>query len=561
MAARLFLALAAALAGGAAFRRFWNRSDPASLSSPFTSLLKKLVFGLSGFWLAAWLTIAALRFHYPFELEWNSGAMRDHCARLLAGQPLFAPPSADWIPYFYSPLYVQICALIMRLTGGQPSYEAMRAVSIAATLGSGLLLFAWTRWLVQETERPDDSPAPNQEIRAAKDETNRRVALLWGGAAAGLFFAAYRMTGAWYDIERLDSLFLFWALLGGFLLEGALAKAPAAMARAGAAGLIFALAVLTKQQAILFLIGGGLALAWRKDWPQFAVYAGVAALVLTVGIVMNDRGSEGWFWRYMFVIPLAQGIKVPLVLRFLFQDMPLYGPSVAILACCLLNRRRNKPALERPHSPRRPGAAALVITGAALLISLSSRAHWGGYENVLMPAFAFTGFMGCVAAGRLEITTPRMGLIALLLILAQFAVLAYRPDMQIPIAQNYSAGIAYEDAVRRLEREGTVLSFEHGGFTATPHLHSMSLYNFLLARQPVPESVRAGFLARRYAVILTDSPPDANREFAALTRGYMATECLNLSNSWVVTGLATPSPDRPVWVLRPIPDPVAKGGF
>ena len=49
-----------------------------------------------------------------------------------------------------------------------------------------------------------------------------------------------------------------------------------------------------------------------------------------------------------------------------------------------------------------------------------------------------------------------------------------------------------------------------------------------------------------------DTRPEANGEFSKLTSHYKATECLNLSRSWVVTGFDTPNPDSRVWVLRPI---------
>ena len=48
--------------------------------------------------------IVARRFAYPFELEWLEGGSLIQVLRLLDGQPLYAPPSLDYIAFNYPPL-------------------------------------------------------------------------------------------------------------------------------------------------------------------------------------------------------------------------------------------------------------------------------------------------------------------------------------------------------------------------------------------------------------------------------------------------------------------------
>ena len=76
----------------------------------------------------------------------------------------------------------------MRIFGA--GFFAPRLVSLLASLGSMLLLFSMI-----------------------KKDTGSYAA---GIISAGLFAAAYEATGAWMDIARVDSLFIFWVVLGVF---------------------------------------------------------------------------------------------------------------------------------------------------------------------------------------------------------------------------------------------------------------------------------------------------------------------------------------------------------
>lgn len=103
-------------------------------------LLELLVTGLCVAYLLVFLVVAFSRLVYPFEVEWMEGGMLTHAARLLSGQPIYAAPSTDFVPFFYTPLYPTLLAGLSHLTGGL-SFTLGRGVSLAFTLYTLGLLF------------------------------------------------------------------------------------------------------------------------------------------------------------------------------------------------------------------------------------------------------------------------------------------------------------------------------------------------------------------------------------------------------------------------------------
>src|SRR5690242_9668573 len=80
--------------------------------------------------LVLFLYVIARRFAYPFDLEWMEGGMLLHAKRIAEGQPIYAPPSVDFVPYLYTPLYPAIVALLGKLVG--IGYALGRFVSLAS---------------------------------------------------------------------------------------------------------------------------------------------------------------------------------------------------------------------------------------------------------------------------------------------------------------------------------------------------------------------------------------------------------------------------------------------
>src|SRR5947209_8481694 len=120
------------------------------------------------------------RLLYPYDLEWMEGGMLCHALRLVQGQPIYAEPSARFVSFAYTPLYPIVLRLLAPLAG--VGYRPARAVSVAAFVLALAVAYAFVR-------------------RAGG---SRATAL----GTAALPAAAFAPTGAWYDLARVDSLFL-----------------------------------------------------------------------------------------------------------------------------------------------------------------------------------------------------------------------------------------------------------------------------------------------------------------------------------------------------------------
>src|ERR1700749_2005972 len=135
----------------------------------------QLAAGLAGLVaIGAYLYIALSRLTYPFALEWLEGNSLVEVHRILAGQPLYPAPSAQYVPDGYPPLYFFISASVARVLG--VSYLSLRLVSLLSSLACFALL-----------------------ARLVQRETGSIAA---GTGAAGAFAATYLVAGAWFDIGR-----------------------------------------------------------------------------------------------------------------------------------------------------------------------------------------------------------------------------------------------------------------------------------------------------------------------------------------------------------------------
>ena len=94
--------------------------------------------------LGTFLWVSLHRIRYPLDLEWMESGMMCHALRLFLGQGIYVPPSVDFIPHLYTPLYPALLALIGKLTG-DVSYLAARLVSLGSFLGAVVLGGLWVK--------------------------------------------------------------------------------------------------------------------------------------------------------------------------------------------------------------------------------------------------------------------------------------------------------------------------------------------------------------------------------------------------------------------------------
>jgi len=314
---------------------------------------------------AALLNLAfafARRVVYPYDLEWMEGGMLCHALRLVQGQPIYAEPSARFVSFAYAPLYPIVLRLLAPVTG--VGYLPARAVSVAAFASALVVAYAFVR----------------------RGGGSRAAAL----GTAALPAAAFAPTGAWYDLARVDSLFLGLA---------AAAVAVGWWKRNVTAGPVISAVLMTaaffaKQTALPFAAALGLALLLVRPRAA-ALYA--TTLVLSGGLLLAwaHLASGGWFWTYTFglhrrhpfdVVDAALVTPARLVL--------LLGPGLALLAA----------ALVRARTPGLLYASGMALTGS-LASALGAGTEWS-YHNALIPGVYFVALAVGTAAAAMETRRP-----------------------------------------------------------------------------------------------------------------------------------------------------------
>ena len=364
------------------------------------SPLAWLVISATGVWIVAFVAVALARARFPYELEWIEGAMLAGVGRVAAGAPLYAPPGLDYVALNYPPLYFWVSALVASVVG--PGFLAMRLVSIASALGVIALLVAFVR-----------------------RETGSTAA---GVVGAGLFCATYRLSGAWLDIARADSLYLL-LLLGGVQL---LVRGTPGARAAVLAGLCWALAFLAKQSAPVVIAPLLLWLLVRRTREGLAAGL-VFALLAAVAWFALDAASGGWFRFFVFDVAASHRPEAALALAFPGRFLLRLSPAIiAFIAVAWLERSRLRPA----------AVGFQIAWFAGLLLSSWHLASYrGGYDNVALPVCLGVAGLGGLAWGWASGPDARrpgvVTLVATLLVL-QSAVLFWDPWREVPSADRKS---------------------------------------------------------------------------------------------------------------------------
>jgi len=231
-------------------------------------------------YLVLWLSLAALRCAYPSELEWMEGGMVAHAVRLEQGQPIYAPPSLDFVPFFYTPGYPALMWLLAPLFGGL-SLTVGRVISISATLALLALIYHSVQRELSLASRGGPALSP----------LSRRLYALLG---VGIYMGLYRTTGAFYDIARPDSLAALLTALVIYLGRSSEGARSALIAAA-----LMSLAFFTKQTASVFYLAVGLYWLTRSLRDGLIYLLGTLSLCAAGCYVLNQQ-SDGAFWSYIF---------------------------------------------------------------------------------------------------------------------------------------------------------------------------------------------------------------------------------------------------------------------
>lgn len=455
--------------------------------------LYRLSLAVSIFFVLELLVLIALRIGHPYLLECEEGAMVDQVHQILEGRPLYAAPNLEFIPQLYTPLYFYVSAVVAALTS--EGFVALRAVSVAAGIGCLGLIAAF---VLRETRDP-------------------RGAVL----AAGLFAASYPLSVAFLDVARVDALFLFLCMAGIFVARGA-----ASPVHWVAAAVLFWLAFLTKQQASVLLLALSIwAFLARGLRPGF--FLAVPFVVLAGSSTwLFDRLSDGWYVFYLFTMPSGHAFFWPMLLGYWWLDLirPLaVGCVVCVvwLVACL----------------RRGGLRSdeflfwLLLLGSCVGISWSSRLHWGGASNVVMPAYLAMSLAWGVAVARWMGSSgesTRWAKVLALACVAQLCWLLYDPRPLVPDERDVRAGDAFVEALSELD--GEVLATWHGYLPRLAgkrvYAHRSAIHDVMRSHDgEVKEALRTALVSaldeRIFGAIVVDQPLFVRDYIAdALARNY-----------------------------------------
>ncbi len=322
------------------------------------------------------------RIGYPYDLEWMEGGMLHHAQRIRDGAGIYVPPSIDFIPYLYTPLYPGVVAVVGGVFG--ISYTVGRTISVLSLIGIGVIAAVHI---------------PN------KRHEHARRGPAWAGVALGLglFAAAYPIADGWYDLVRADTLFLMLITFGIAVLPRwcTTRTGRAGHLQVAAAGAVLAIAFFCKQTGIVYVGLGGvfvLVLAWRR-LPAYVAAAGVVGLG---GTWLLQTTSGGWFWTYVFEVHQAHDFSMDRFWKsFEFilwrtDHFPLIGAPITIVVLVSL---AFVVATWRRFKLLPPQARPLLTWSAAFAVSVVVGAIGWGTEFAHFNAYIPAQLHGALAAG------------------------------------------------------------------------------------------------------------------------------------------------------------------
>jgi hypothetical protein len=504
-------------------RKDGDEAEPDSVLRAARVATALFVVGVAGLVVA----ILALRFSFPYELEWMTGSMLDHVERVREGKPLYGPPSGEWTPFIYPPGYYWVAAQLSRV---MPELAAARGVSLlSSAVAAGL---AWPL--------------------ARRAGASR----FFAGLAPALYVGCFAFVCSWYDLERADALFSAMLALSATLLV-----LGAALPSAAAAGAVLGLAFFVKQPASTFVLAVPLGLVVVRQHRRAVAFAVGAGLVLAVGYVLLERATGGWFSFYCLKVPAAHGMAMKYFTLFGVTDvskgalltLATFALGAELARAAWARARRQEVALPAPR------AILATYLVAGFLASGTSRMHVGGWPNVLVFWSTFAVPAVAVAATRLvESVRPRRGVeLAVLGALAlQVGAFAPDPNEAIPgnVDRKYPDRIAAR--VRELEASGDVLLLGRGHVTKKRHLHVNALVDVQRAGYATPPDLIDGFAQRRFAALILNDVEDVRMTgllgwqsplFEPVSRNYFVAERLDDRQPMPLVGY----PTVPRWVLRP----------
>ncbi len=380
--------------------------------------LRGVLVAVGIIYLVTYLVVVWFRIRYPFALEWLEGSLVIDVERILSGQKLYVPPSLDFIHFFYTPLYFYVSAAVAYFTG--VGFLPLRLVAFVSSLGCFLFIFL-----------------------SVRRETGSAFAAF---LATGLFAATYRISGDWLDIARVDSLFLFFLLAGFYAVKFGKSAISCILA-----GTLFSLSFLTKQTALAIAIPVMLyyIVVNRRNFVLFVV---TMAVIVGGSTLVLNRIHAGWYTYYVFGVPSGHPLIGRMLIEFWTADI-LAPLSIACSLSVLYFVSRLS------DSRKEDCFFYLLMAGGMVGAAWMSRIHEGGFDNVLLTAYAAISILfglglHCVLEALQSGKTEKgryFEVGAYLVCLLQFILLVYNPLLLIPTEEDVEAGWKLVERIKQVE--------------------------------------------------------------------------------------------------------------
>jgi len=326
----------------------------------FQNTIKYIVILIAFGYVVTFLLQSLSRISYPYSLEGMEGAHLIEVHRILNNQQLYTSPSLEYVPLIYPPLYFYLSAIFAKMVGF--GFLPLRLLSLLATIGCVALIL----------------------VLVFKETQNGFSAVI----SSGVFLATYNLTDSWFDLARIDMVFVFFLMLGLFFIRHCKSIKGAILS-----GLFLSLCILTKQTAIAFILP---ILIYLFELPQnhhFSMY------------------SSFTFWFKDILKPLGVAIIIGL---YYFFGQPKGKIS------------KNETFF-------------LIIFLSFLLGSWIARSNVGGAGNTLIPAYLIISVLFGLGINRAMISIENnytnqstMQPYILIIILFQFVTLIYNPFSLVP---------------------------------------------------------------------------------------------------------------------------------
>jgi hypothetical protein len=323
-------------------------------------------------------------------------------------------------------------------------------------------------------------------------------------------------------------------------------------------------AFLAKQTAVLCAAPFAFAALLLVGRRASAAFCLGAVLVAGSGAALLQLTSAGWFGFYVFGLLSGHRIVHDMLLSFWTQDIFDYLSIMAALGIVAMV----SPPARGSLAPWRMSLALLLMGGGMIALAYVARLNYGGYLNVLMPAYVAMALLAGLGVARLASWTSAAdarratgawrvswGLHAVLAM--QLLLLVYQPLDLVPHRADRAAGARFVAEIAALPGEVWLPFHPDILLVAGKPLsaHAMAINEVFWTGTPtaaaLAEQLRSDFARRRYAAIVDDEQilerPDVE---AAMRSHYSAARQIGPTEPRVfqpVMGLAT----RPTQLLLP----------